>query len=91
LRPILAASNVRCSRPKPSGDFLLARSPTAGILEPGERHSDILGDLVRSGQVTGPLVMDAVLAAIALEPGATDRGFWRFSGLKWTNPLAQSR
>jgi predicted nucleic acid-binding protein len=39
--------------------------------------------------------MDAVLAAIALEHGATvctmDRGFSRFSGLKWTNPLAESR
>jgi predicted nucleic acid-binding protein len=35
--------------------------------------------------------MDAVLAAIALEHGATvyttDRDFSRFSGLKWTNPL----
>jgi uncharacterized protein len=35
--------------------------------------------------------MDAVLAAIALEHGATlyttDRYFWRFPGLKWTNPL----
>jgi hypothetical protein len=34
----------------------------------------------------------AMLAAIALEHGATpcttDRGFTRFSGLKWTNPLA---
>jgi uncharacterized protein len=35
--------------------------------------------------------MDAVLAAIALEHGATvcttDRDFSRFAGLKWTNPL----
>jgi uncharacterized protein len=66
--------------------------PTAGILEPGERHWDILRDLVREGQTAGPLVMDAVIAAIALEHGATlcttDRDFSRFSGLKWTNPLA---
>ena len=69
--------------------------PAAGILDPGERHWDILRGLVRDGQAAGPLVMDAVLAAIALEHGATvcttDRDFSRFSGLKWTNPLAESR
>ena len=68
--------------------------PTAGLLEPGERHWEILRDLVREGQATGPLFMDAVLAAIALEHGATlystDRDFSRFSGLKWTNPIAAS-
>jgi toxin-antitoxin system PIN domain toxin len=65
--------------------------PAAGILEPGERYWDILRQLVRDGQTTGPLVMDAVLAAIAIEHGATifttDRDFSRFSGLRWTNPL----
>jgi toxin-antitoxin system PIN domain toxin len=65
--------------------------PAAGILEPGERHWDILRGLVRDSQAVGPLAMDAVLAAIALEHGATvcttDRDFTRFSGLKWTNPL----
>jgi predicted nucleic acid-binding protein len=39
----------------------------------------------------GPLIMDAVLAAIALEHGATlcttDCDFSRFSGFRWTNPL----
>ncbi len=44
--------------------------PAAGILEPGERHWDILRGLVHDGQAAGPLVMDAVLAAIALEHGA---------------------
>jgi uncharacterized protein len=66
--------------------------PTAGILEPGERHWEILRQLMREGQASGPLVMDAVLAAIALEHGATlystDRDFSRFTGLRWTNPLA---
>jgi toxin-antitoxin system PIN domain toxin len=64
--------------------------PTVGILEPGERHWDILRGLVREGQTAGPLVMDAVIAAIALEHCATlcttDRDFSRFSGLRWTNP-----
>jgi uncharacterized protein len=66
--------------------------PAAGIVEPGERHWDILRGLLHEGQATGPLVMDAVLAAIAIEHGATicttDRDFSRFPGLKWTNPLA---
>lgn len=66
--------------------------PAAGILEPGERHWEILCTMVREGQAAGPLVMDAVIAAIALEHGATlcttDRDFSRFAGLKWTNPLA---
>ena len=66
--------------------------PNAGILDPGDRHWSILSNLMREGQATGPLIMDAVIAAIALEHGATlystDRDFARFPGLKWTNPLA---
>jgi hypothetical protein len=66
--------------------------PVAGILEPGERHWEILRTLMREGQTAGPLVMDAVMAAIAIEHGAvlctTDRDFARFPGLRWRNPLA---
>lgn len=66
--------------------------PVAGILEPGERHWEILRRLMRDGQTIGALVMDAVVAAIAVEHGATlyttDRDFSRFAGLRWTNPLA---
>ena len=66
--------------------------PSAGILEPGERHWEILRQLARDGQATGPLVMDAALAAIAIEHGATlcttDRDFARFPDLTWTNPIA---
>jgi len=65
--------------------------PTTGVLEPGERHWEILRGLMREGQTVGPLVMDAVIAALAIEHGATlyttDRDFSRFPGLKWTNPL----
>jgi toxin-antitoxin system PIN domain toxin len=65
--------------------------PVAGIIEPGERHWDILKELIRRGQATGPLVMDAALAAIAIEHGATicttDRDFSRFPGVKSTNPI----
>ena len=68
--------------------------PAVGILEPGERHWDTLRSLALDGQTVGPLVMDAVLAAIAIEHGATvcttDRDFSRFSSLKWTNPIIAS-
>lgn len=67
--------------------------PNAGILEPGDRHWPILRSLLREGQAKGPLVMDAVIAAIALEHGATlyttDRDFSRFAELKCTNPLPE--
>jgi toxin-antitoxin system PIN domain toxin len=69
--------------------------PIVGVLDPGERHWDILRGLLRDGQAIGPLVMDAVLAALALEHGATlcttDRDFSRFPGLRWMNPLEASR
>jgi toxin-antitoxin system PIN domain toxin len=65
--------------------------PSVGILEPGERHWEILQKLITDGQSSGPLIMDAVLAALAVEHGATlhttDRDFARFPGLKWMNPL----
>lgn len=65
--------------------------PVSTILQPGGRHWDILRAVARDGQAVGPLFMDAVLAAIAMEHGATlcttDRDFARFPGLKWTNPL----
>ena len=67
--------------------------PAAGVVEPGARHWDVLRGLVREGQATGALVMDAVLAAIAIEHGATlcttDRDFSRFANLKWSNPILE--
>ncbi|MGD9852567.1 MAG: TA system VapC family ribonuclease toxin [Nitrospirales bacterium] len=65
--------------------------PLMGILEPGDQHWTILQTCMKEGQASGPLVMDAVLAAIALEYGAvlhtTDKDFSRFPKLKWVNPL----
>ena len=65
--------------------------PTVGILEPGEEYWRILQRLMQDGQATGALVMDAALAALAIEHGATlhttDRDFGRFAGLAWKNPL----
>ena len=69
----------------------LTAQPRVTIVEPGPRHAEILEAIVIDGQVSGPLVTDAVLAALALEQGATlastDRGFARFKRLQWTNPL----
>jgi predicted nucleic acid-binding protein len=67
--------------------------PNVDVIEPGERHWDVLETLVSDNQTIGPLVMDAVLAAVAIEHGATlcttDRDFSRFDGLAWTNPLQE--
>ena len=69
----------------------MARAARVGTLEPGERHWPIFRSLAADGQISGPLVMDAALAAIAIEHGATlcttDRDFARFAGLSWKNPL----
>ena len=44
--------------------------PGVVVLQPGPRHTEILKRLIIEHSVTGPLVMDAVLAALALENGA---------------------
>ncbi|PZN47980.1 MAG: PIN domain nuclease [Proteobacteria bacterium] len=65
--------------------------PIAGVLEPAEHYWQILQNLLRGYQVTGALVTDAAIAALAIEHGATlhttDRDFSRFDGLRWRNPL----
>ena len=70
----------------------LAASPVR-ILEPGGRYFDIFADLLARSQVHGPLAMDAALAAMAIEVGATlattDRDFRRFDGLKLLDPLQE--
>ncbi len=65
--------------------------PPVTILQPGERHWEIVRELLTKGQAHGPLVTDAHLAALAIEHGATlatsDRDFTRFPGLPILNPL----
>lgn len=67
--------------------------PNVAPLEPGERYWEILSPLLRRAQVAGPLVMDAALAALAIEHGAvlctTDADFRRFPELRTIDPLAQ--
>jgi uncharacterized protein len=60
------------------------------VIGPGERFWELLQDQLREAQVTGPLVTDAALTALAIEHGATlcsvDRDFRRFRGLKVVDP-----
>jgi len=59
---------------------------------PTDRHAEVLGELIRSTPLAGPLVSDADLAALAVEHGlvlcSTDGDFARFPGLRQENPLA---
>ena len=67
-------------------------APNCVQVTPGGRHWDIFINLCRSGGVTGNLVPDAYLAALAIESGSewitTDRDYGRFPGLHWRHPLA---
>jgi uncharacterized protein len=75
-------------------EYWLAQ-PCMGLLQPGEHHPAILISLLRATQVKGPLIMDAHLAALAIEHGAvlhtTDSDFDQFPGLRRVNPLAASQ
>lgn len=72
----------------------LCQRPLIRFLHPGERHWTILRGILVEGQASGNLVMDAHLAALAIEHGAllcsTDRDFSRFPGLRWENPLERT-
>jgi toxin-antitoxin system PIN domain toxin len=71
-------------------DWLAA--PAAWIPTPGSSHAQLLGDLIVRYEVTGNLVPDARLAALAVEHGvtlcSTDTDFARFQELSWENPIA---
>jgi toxin-antitoxin system PIN domain toxin len=66
--------------------------PGVTMLQAGPRHLEILEEIVKRYKVTGPLITDAVIAALALEYGATvasaDRDYARFDTLKWINPVS---
>jgi len=70
----------------------ILRRPRAIVASPTDFHWSTMEELCRSGQAKGPLVMDAHVAALALEHGATlcttDRDFARFPRLRFMNPLA---
>lgn len=66
--------------------------PAVAVLEPTRNHLPTLVNTATEGQARGPMIMDAHLAALALEHGATlcttDRDFARFPGLRLVNPKA---
>jgi uncharacterized protein len=68
--------------------------PAVRVIVPGERYWEILGDLLVEAQVSGSLVTDAALAALAIENGAilctTDRDFARFEGLPVIDPSRET-
>ncbi|MGH9720999.1 MAG: TA system VapC family ribonuclease toxin [Bryobacteraceae bacterium] len=69
----------------------LLEQPAVRVIQPGEDHWRILAGLLRTSQARGSLVMDAHLAALAMEHGATvcttDRDFSRFEKLKVFSPV----
>ena len=69
----------------------LRAHPLVLMVNPGRLHEDVLLAQMRSAQVQGRQTTDAVLAALAIENGATlastDLGFRRFPDLSWLNPL----
>ncbi|HXG76095.1 MAG TPA: TA system VapC family ribonuclease toxin [Gaiellaceae bacterium] len=85
------------SRPVPVGEAWsevrrwLERS-NVRVPVPGERHADLLGDLLVRTNATGNHTSDAHLAALAIEWGlelwSADRDFARYPGLRWRDPLA---
>lgn len=74
-------------------DGWLAAGPT-WVPPATERTAAIYSDLARRHHVTGNLVPDAQLAALAIEFGvvvaSADGDFARFPEVRWVNPLAAS-
>lgn len=65
---------------------------TVWIPPASERTASILLGLVEDAEVTGNLLPDAQLAALAIEHGlavySADTDFARFEDVRWINPLA---
>lgn len=89
----LLSNPLSCEEAAEIVDLWLERR-TVQWIEPGLRHWGVLKQTLVKGQISGPLVTDAHLAALAEEHGAVvysaDRDFARFPGLRWVNPLEQS-
>ncbi len=66
--------------------------PNVWIPGPTGRYAEVLGSLVRRYGLTGNLVTDGELAALAVEHGlalySADTDFARFQEIRWENPLA---
>jgi hypothetical protein len=66
-------------------------APAARIVLPTANHLQIFSSIAVETKVAGAMVMDAHLAALTIEHGATlattDRDFRKFDGLRVVNPL----
>lgn len=66
--------------------------PNVVVMQPTVRHWEVFARLLAEGRAAGALVMDAHLAALAIEHGCTlattDRDFARFEGVSTINPLS---
>ncbi|MDQ3782164.1 MAG: PIN domain-containing protein [Actinomycetota bacterium] len=66
-------------------------APRAWVPHPTPQYRSVLGRLMRSHDVRGPLVTDAQLAALAIDHGvaliSTDTDFARFADLRWIDPI----
>jgi toxin-antitoxin system PIN domain toxin len=73
----------------------LLDAPAAMRLRPGERHWEWFRQLAADVDARGNDIADAYIAAYALENNATwlsaDRGFARFTRLRWSHPMDDSR
>lgn len=73
-------------------EFLIAlrEEPAARSIVPGERQWSLFEDLAKRSSARGNLLVDAYLAALAIEAGCTwvsnDGDFARFPGLRWERP-----
>ncbi|MGI8936951.1 MAG: TA system VapC family ribonuclease toxin [Iamia sp.] len=67
-------------------------APVVWTPEPGPSHRSILGRLIRELDLRGPIISDAVLAALCIEHGlgmiSADTDFARFPEVPWHNPVA---
>ena len=68
--------------------------PHVRLLVPGDRYWPIFSRLLADSHIAGRSVTDAEIAAVTIEFGGelqtNDRGFARFPGLRWRNPLAKA-
>ncbi|MEZ5498263.1 MAG: TA system VapC family ribonuclease toxin [Steroidobacteraceae bacterium] len=91
------ATNPRATRRPLTGsaacdivDTWLVR-PNVTTLAPGNHFWALFRNQVDEARITGPLITDAALAALAIECGAvlcsTDRDFRRFNDLRILDPL----
>lgn len=67
-------------------------APPVWVPPATERTASVLAELTRRHHITGNLVPDAQLAALAIENGvavvSSDTDFARFAEVRWINPLA---